>query len=1413
MMLPLDKNLRKKLETTIKEARDIAEEAARAALNHLGVGQPNPDSHLSDEEKELRRRLRVHGRQLGDQRKSNGEQQIDRLIEEVAYEHWHRMLFARFLAENNLLMYPDPDDPVAVTLDECEDLAADEGAANGWELAARFAARMLPQIFRLDSPVFQLTLPPEHQQKLERLVADLELSVFTASDSLGWVYQFWQAKKKDEVNASEVKIGSRELPAVTQLFTEPYMVSFLLDNSLGAWWAARRLTEDDLKNASSEEELREKAAIPGVPLDYLRFVKVEAASSRLKEFGYFHNDDEITNLSGNLPHWRQDGVTYFVTFRTADSLPQEKLKQWQKEKDEWLKQHPEPHDEEVKREFYEKFPERIQKWLDQGHGACLLGNTEYKAIVEGALRHFDGDRYDLDEYVVMPNHVHVIVTPNSHPLSEILHSWKSFTASQINKKAGSSGAFWQKESFDHIVRSPAQLEKIRSYIRHHLAYEKKRQDAASTFTWTPAAGTFDGWPDNLSELKTLDPCCGSGHFLVAAFLMLVPMRMELEGLSAREAVDAVLRENIHGLELDQRCVELAAFALALTAWKYPSAGGYRVLPELNVACSGLSVSVAKEEWKQLGSHIGGGKKNLSIALDWLHDTFQDAPVLGSLLNPAKTDAAKLVQWDELSSALEQALKQEQSPEQKESQQEIAVVAQGLARAATLLAGRYQWVMTNVPYLARGKQNERLRDFCERYYPEAKNDLATVFLDRCLELCVEVEEPSRLFDKAAGSRFYSGTVSVVLPQNWLFLTSYKKFREKLLKNDTWHLIARLGPQAFQTPMWDFNVQLISLSRGNANVEEASSLFKRQDAASTLIRGIDVSGPRTAAEKAAQLLTGEIKSVEQAKQLENPDARVAFDDVRGDLLEKYAGSFQGIKTGDDCAKRRFYWEQPSGTRWVPYLSTVDNTISYGGFESVIDWVGKGHDMARLQGVSGWNKQGIAVSQMRHLPVALFKGTKFDSNISALPVDNPTHLPAIWCFCSSPDYNEAVRRIDQKLNVTNATLVKVPFDLDHWTKVAAEKYPNGLPKPYTDDPTQWIFHGHPCGSVIWNEKTKRLEAAATLRTDETVLQVAVARLLGYRWPAEGRSGFQPLSEDTRQDGASIELADEQREWVKRCEALSLTPALSQGERGFSLVDEDGIVCIPPVRGEASASDRLLNLLAAAYNQNGGDAWSNDTLAALLKSADHAGKTLESWLREKFFTQHCKLFQHRPFIWHIWDGLRDGFAALVNYHKLDAKLLETLIYTYLGDWISRCKVEAASSRLDDVKRQDGASTLSDPETKLAAAEALKKKLELILEGEGYPDQGYGYDIFVRWKPLEQQPIGWDPDLNDGVRLNIRPFLSVPDVGKKGAGVLRDKPNINWNKDRGKDVESAPWYHVFNGDRINDHHLTLAEKRAARGG
>ena len=272
-MKTLSPSLRRQLERTVVEARDVAEAGARAALEALAVHHHEAYEHMSEGQRTLRRRLRAHARQLGDRLDTHsGKQAIAHLIHECAYEHWHAMLFARFLAENHLLI--EPEEGVAVTLEECEELAKDEGI-DKWVMAGRFAHQMLPQVFRPDHPVFEVRFAREHQLKLEELVESLPAEVFTASDSLGWVYQFWQSKKKSEVNRSEVKIGADELPAVTQLFTEPYMVSFLLDNALGAWWATRRLSDADLREAETEIELRRKAAIPGVPLNYLRFVRSE----------------------------------------------------------------------------------------------------------------------------------------------------------------------------------------------------------------------------------------------------------------------------------------------------------------------------------------------------------------------------------------------------------------------------------------------------------------------------------------------------------------------------------------------------------------------------------------------------------------------------------------------------------------------------------------------------------------------------------------------------------------------------------------------------------------------------------------------------------------------------------------------------------------------------------------------------------------------------------------------------------------------------------------------------------------------------------------------------------------------------------------------------------------------------------
>ena len=254
--------------------------------------------------------------------------------------------------------------------------------------------------------------------------------------------------------------------------------------------------------------------------------------------------------------------------------------------------------------------------------------------------------------------------------------------------------------------------------------------------------------------------------------------------------------------------------------------------------------------------------------------------------------------------------------------------------------------------------------------------------------------------------------------------------------------------------------------------------------------------------------------------------------------------------------------------------------------------------------------------------------------------------------------------------------------------------------------------------------------VRSSRFPLQVAVARLLGYAWP------------------------DQQVDKLTR------------------LGDTDGIAALMSLPGEPDLATRLRELLSVAY----GTEWSSANERRLVIEAGGKNGRLEDWLRDSFFAQHVKVFNNRPFLWHIWDGRKDGFSAIVNYHRLDRRTLEKLTFTVLGAWIDRQKHEARGERL-------GA------DARLAAAEELQHRLQLILEGAP------PYDIYVRWKSMAEQAIGWAPDLDDGVRLNIRPFIT--------AGVLRSKVNVHWKKDRGTNPDGS--------ERHNDLHPTLEERRAAR--
>lgn len=1060
MSVLLSSGSRRVLESACVDGRRVSEGACRAALGSLRVAEERVPAHLGEDDRVLRRGLRAKSRQLGDVGGS-----IALLVAECGFEQWHRLLFARFLAENDLLIHPEFRAPV--TLAECEELAGDLGEQDGWAVAGRFAAEILPGIFRLDDPCVQLRLAPEGRLALEGIVAGLPAEVFTADDALGWVYQYWQRDKKEEVNNSERKIGGADLGPVTQLFTENYMVRFLLENSLGAWWAARH---------------------PDSPL--------------IKVWEFLRFDDD--------------------------------------------------------------------------------GN--------------------------------------------------------------------------------------------------------------PAAGSFDGWPATVGGVTVMDPCCGSGHFLVEAFTMLWQMRAEEEGLRPVAAQDAVLRDNLFGLELDPRCVQIAMFAVASAAWK--AGGGWRELPTPNIACSGIPVKAPVDEWKQLAD----GDEQLENALVRLHILFRDADTLGSLIDPKRaveiTDPTGLqasfddVDWDDIAPLLTKALTRETGDP---ATAVLGADAAGIARAADYLSRHYTLVATNPPFLGAQAATPKLATFCTSRYPVADSDLATAFQERCRELA------------------QGGTITIVTPLGWLYLATYGPLRSQVLADQAISSLAILGSHAFE----EITGEVVKVALFSATDQRA--------AGAALV--LNVSHAPNATAKSAALKADAFSHVDTLTMRANRKNLLALGAGRtsGVPLSDLADSWQGLVTSDVNQYILYFWEADEGSKtWERYLTAPERADAYAGRSSILRWEsgegslvsgGKAHN---FNPHTALGRPGVLVAQMGALPAVLYAGEMFnDKSVPLIPHDSVL-VPAIWAYAQSGELARDVRAINHSLSVGNGYFLQVPFDVERWRAEAERLYPDGLPEPWSEDPTQWLFEGRP-----------------EVATES--LQVAVGRLVGFGWPEQAES----------------DDLDE-------------------------LADEDGIVCLPSVLGERSAADRLQELLARAF----GGTWSPARAGELLAKAGSKKRDLESWLREDFFKAHCQVFRHRPFVWHIWDGRKDGFAALVNYQRLDRPTLERLTYTYLGDWIER---QIAGVR-DDV---------AGAEERLAAARNLQRRLEMVLDGEP------PYDIYVRWKSLAAQPTGWDPDLNDGVRLNVRPFVE--------AGVLRAKFNVKWEKDRGKNPDGT--------ERHNNLHYTRADKETARKG
>lgn len=185
---------------------------------------------------------------------------------------------------------------------------------------------------------------------------------------------------------------------------------------------------------------------------------------------HFYDPQSNVHAGTNrVPHWHQPEAAFFATFRLMDSVPREPLEACRREREEWIAAHPpRPWPPEVEKEFNRKFPGRFERWLDRGYSSCLLRDPVNARMVEDALRHFEGERYLLHAWVIMPNHVHVLASlVASSTIGDLMKSWKGYTAKQLNERRGTSGSVWQKSYFDRLIRDWEHFGKCVRYIRRN----------------------------------------------------------------------------------------------------------------------------------------------------------------------------------------------------------------------------------------------------------------------------------------------------------------------------------------------------------------------------------------------------------------------------------------------------------------------------------------------------------------------------------------------------------------------------------------------------------------------------------------------------------------------------------------------------------------------------------------------------------------------------------------------------------------------------------------------------------------------------------------------------------------------------------------------------------------------------------
>ena len=849
------------------------------------------------------------------------------------------------------------------------------------------------------------------------------------------------------------------------------------------------------------------------------------------------------------------------------------------------------------------------------------------------------------------------------------------------------------------------------------------------------------------QIKCIDPCCGSGHILAYLFDVLVQI-YESYGYTTREAVESIVKNNLYGLDIDDRAAQLAYFAVMMKARQYDRRFFSRQI-QPNV----FAIQESNNVDRYALEYFCNGDSKLKAAMDSILTEMHDAKEYGSILNITPVDFAALyARFDEVQDDISM------------SKDSVLANLMPLVQVAEALAQKYDVVVTNPPYMGSSGMSARLTDFVKKNYPDSKSDLFAVFIETCGQMAKK-----------------NGYQAMITQHAWMFLSSFEKLRIKLLQKDTINM-AHLGARAFE-------------EIGGEVVQTTSFVMRKSHVAGhkgTYCRLIE---PTTQQGKEELFLATDNRYViAQSDFSRIPGSPTAYWISEGllSLFDMKPISTQGkacigMRTGDNERFLRFWFEVSSKkicfdatsafdaverrAKWIPYNKGGEYRKWYGNQEYVVNWENDGFEIKentrrvypQLGDDLGWKisnesyyfKEQICWTDLtsKGLSFRAFPtGFIFDASANVV-FTNETNSYNILAFLNCVIVNKLAQLINPTLHFKLGNFNSLPaLQVSSVTQADLSKNSVALSKKDWDSfENSWDFTKHPLirpASTVSDAfdqwETECDDRFNQLKANEEELNRIFIDIYGLQ---------DELTPEVEDKDVTVRKADLQRDikslisYAVGCmfgryslDVDGLAYAGGEWDAGkYKTYSADKDNIIPICDDEYFDDDiagRFVKFIEVVYGK--------DTLDENLKFiADALGgkgqsrEVIRSYFLNDFYKDHCKIYQKRPIYWLLDSGKKNGFKALIYMHRYQPDTIARIRTDYVHEQQSRYRTAIADmeNRIANVSTSE----------RVKLNKVLTKLKDQDTELRSYEEKIHH---------LADQMIAID--LDDGVKVNYAKFQDV---------------------------------------------------------